>query len=298
MGFTDKLATIKDPRDFSNRRWFARLTTLRRSEVSIFDEPERQVRLLEAFAPDVIKGYVSSLTILADFCRNRKCGFSPHHVFAGAELLLESDRKLIRSTFGCDVLDYYGSTEFSLLAWECREHMGFHMNTDGTLIELVDDGEVVSPGERGEIVCTDLTNSAMPLLRYRIGDEGVAVEEPCPCGRSLPLLKVVEGRTGDFLVTLDGRLIPPTAFSPYPFGTLEGIRQFRVIQEARDKIVIQLVIEKSFSDVDALLNRVRREIQRVFGKGVEVEFQLLDKLDKDQTGKLRKIVSHVQPIWR
>jgi len=298
LGFTDKLATIRDPRDFVNGGWLRRLRGCRRTDISIFDSPEQQAKLLETFRPDVIKGYVSSLAILADFYRQKERGFSPHHVFTGAELLLDTDRKRIGSAFGCDVLDYYGSTEFSLLGWECESHTGYHINADGNAIELVSDGEVVSTGERGEIVCTGLTNYAMPLIRYQIGDSGISIKEPCPCGRSLPLLKMLQGRTGDFLVTVDGRLIPPTAFSPYPFGSLEGIRQFRIIQEARDRIVIQLVFEKGFLGVDRVLNRARGEIQRVFGKGIEVEFQLLDKLDKDQTGKLRKIVSHVPPIWR
>jgi phenylacetate-CoA ligase len=293
LSFTDKLATIKDPRDFISGGWLRRLMSYWKMDISIFDSPEQQVKRLGVFRPDVIKGYVSSLAILADFCRETEREFSPHHVFTGAELLLESDRKRIGSAFGCDVLDYYGSTEFSLLGWECESHAGYHINADGNAIELVKGGEVVSPGERGEIVCTGLINYAMPLIRYKIGDIGVSIKELCPCGRSLPLLKMTEGRTGDFLVTLDGRLIPPTAFSPYPFGSLEGIRQFRITQEARDRIVIQLVFEKGFSGVDHVLNYAREEIRRVFGIDMQVDFQLTKKIEKDPTGKLRKIMSRV-----
>jgi len=295
LSFTDKFATIKDPGgDFISEGWFRRLRGHWEKDISIFDSPEQQMKLLGVFRPDVIKGYVSSLVMLADFCQEREREFNPHHVFTGAELLYETDRKRIGSAFGCDVLDYYGSAEFSLLGWECESRAGHHMNTDGNAIELVKDGEVVSPGERGEIVCTGLINYAMPLIRYQIGDSGVSIKELCPCGRSLPLLKMLEGRTGDFLVTLDGRLIPPTAFSPYPFGSLEGIRQFRVIQEARNRIVIQLVFEKGFLGEDRVLNRARGEIHRVFGKDMQVDFQFPERIEKDSTGKLRKIMSHVR----
>jgi phenylacetate-CoA ligase len=289
----DRLATIKDPLDFADsRRLLARLNTIRRREISVFDDPQRQMSILEAFKPQLLKGYSSSLVILADYFRIQEHSFRPRLIFTGAETLLETDRKKIGSAFGCDVLDYYGSIEFSLLGWECDSHMGYHMNTDATLIEFVNNEEVVAPGERGEIVCTSLINSAMPLIRYRIGDLGVPIKEPCSCGRSLPLMKMLEGRTGDFLTTLDGRIISPTIFSPYPFGNLTGIKQFRVIQETRGKITIELAVDKDFQ-YSRVLGRARREVQRVFGKDMQVDFRMLEKIDKDPTGKLRKVISHV-----
>lgn len=290
----DKLAIIQDPRRFPHgERLVERLRNSRIKDISIFDNPQRQTKILEIFRPDVIKGYASSLEILADFLRNRERKFTLHSIFSGAELLLKTEREMMASVFDCDVLDYYGSTEFSLLGWECSHHAGYHINSEGTLIEFIKDGEAVSAGERGDIVCTGLVNYAMPLIRYRIGDEGVPIDAPCPCGRPLPLLKILEGRTGDFLVTLDGRLIPPTAFSPYPFASLRGIRQFRVIQETRERITIQLVLENNVSSADCLFSQATDGIHRIFGESVQVNFQILDNIEKDSTGKLRKIVSHV-----
>jgi phenylacetate-CoA ligase len=290
----DKLAIIQDPHRLPHGEALVeRLRSSKRRKISIFDDPECQARILETFRPDAIKGYASSLAILANFLENRGRKFNPHSIFTGAELLFDTDRKLIASVFDCDVLDYYGSTEFSLLGWECSHHAGYHINSEGTLIEFIKDGKAVSSGERGDIVCTGLVNYAMPLIRYRIGDEGVPIDMPCPCGRPLPLLKILDGRTGDFLVTLDGKLVPPTAFSPYPFANLRGIKRFRVIQETRKRITIQVVLEKNLSNTDCLFNQATSEIQRVFGESVQVNFQILDNIEKDPTGKLRKIVSHV-----
>lgn len=295
----DKMAIIKDPRLFaSNKRWIERLGILRRKELSIFDDVQHQARFLESYRPDVIKGYSSALTILADFCKDRKHNISPNFVFAGAELLLEADRKLIGSVFGCDVLDCYSSTEFGLMAWECRNHMGYHLNTDGTIFEFVRNGEAVASGERGEIVCTNLSNYAMPLIRYRLGDEGIPVEQRCSCGRSLPLLKILEGRADDFLTALDGRIISPTVFSPYPFESLKGMKEFKVVQERKDKLTIQIVAKEDFPIDNQIFEMARREIERVFGEGVQVDFKILEKIDKDSSGKLRKIVSRVPVDWR
>jgi len=293
----DRLATIRDPRNFGDSRGLlARLNTTRRKNISVFDAPQQQMNILIAFKPHVLKGWSSSLVMLADCFSAQKHSFSPRLIFTGADTLHETDRKKIGSAFGCDVLDYYGSTEFSLLGWECHCHMGYHMNTEGTLVEFVNNEEVVAPGEHGEIVCTSLINSAMPLIRYRIGDLGIPIKEPCSCGRSLPLMKMLEGRTGDFLTALDGRIIPPTIFFPYPFDDLAGIKQFRVIQETRGKITIDLVVDKDFQ-YSPVLDRARKEIQRVFGQEMQVDFRMLEKIEKDPTGKLRKIISHVPVAW-
>jgi phenylacetate-CoA ligase len=143
----DKMAILKIPKRFqSHRRWIERHGLLKRKEISVFENVQHQAKLIEFYKPDVLKGYSSSLAILADFCSDRKHGVCPRSIFAGAELLHEKDRKLMSSVFGCDVLDYYGSIEFSLLAWECQNHLGYHMNMDGTVMEFVNNGEVVAPG--------------------------------------------------------------------------------------------------------------------------------------------------------
>src|SRR5207244_11937336 len=90
---------------------------------------------------------------------------------------------------------------------ECPEHSGLHVNADGVLIEIVAGGRPAPPGTPGAIVVTDLSNFAMPLIRYQIGDVGVLADRACPCGRGLPLLESIEGREADYVVTADGRLV-------------------------------------------------------------------------------------------
>ena len=290
----DKMAVIADPRSFQQtKKRFHHLGIVRRKYVSIFDDARRQLALLEEYKPDVIRGYVSSLAILADICSSRMVALKPRLIFTGAELLDDWSRKLISSAFEAELLDNYASGEFSLLAWECREHSGYHINVDSVVMEFVDNGEAVAPGEHGEIVCTSLTNYAMPLIRYRLDDVGVPAEERCACGRSLPLMKILEGRADDFLITLDGRIVSPTVFFPYPFEDFEGIRQFRVIQEKRGKLTIQLAVKESFFNKKEVLEKARNEIWRLFGEGMQVKFQLSEKIDRDTSGKLRKTVSYV-----
>lgn len=290
-----RLSVITDPRNFpKSGKLSQRLGITRRDYVSIFDPPDIQKRLLERFNPQVIKGYSSSLALLADHCLHTKCNVRPRFVFTGAELLDKASRTSIGSGFSAELLDNYACIEFGLLSWECLEHVGYHINADSVVMEIVDGGEQVSFGERGSVVCTSLINRAMPLIRYEIGDVGVLSAERCPCGRSLPLMKVLEGRKSDFLMTTDGRAVSPTIFFPYPFESLEGIKQFRVIQEKLDKIVIQLVFKKPVEKHSHLCDEATKEIRRVFGEDMQVEFQVLKELKADSSAKLRKIVSNIR----
>lgn len=216
----------------------------------------------------------------------------PRLVFTLAELLDKKSRESITKVFETELFDYYGSSEMSLISWECREHNGYHINADNLIMQFVDsDGQPVGTGEPGEIICTSLNNYTMPMIRYKQGDMGTGVEDSCPCGIRLPLMRIMGGRKDDFLIAVDGRVIPPTIFFPYPFENLTKIEQFRAIQESRDKLRIQLVVKEGF-DLQ-LLDRARKEIQRVFGEDMAVEFEFLKEIARTSNGKLRKVISKI-----
>jgi phenylacetate-coenzyme A ligase PaaK-like adenylate-forming protein len=106
-------------------------------------------------------------------------------------------------------------------------------------------------------------------------------------------MKMVEGRADDFLITTDGKIISPTVFFPYPFTNFDEIRQFRVIQEKREHVVIQVIPRNGLHNKQQILQEAENNIKRLFGEQMQVEFQVLDKIERDSTGKLRKIVSNI-----
>lgn len=292
LRFRDKMSVINDPRNFpQNKRLLESLGILKRQYISIFEDAETKLKLLEKFKPQVIRGYPSSLSILANYCKQREIAIKPRLIFTSSEVLDRQSRKLISTVFEADLMDNYASQEFALLAWECTEHMGYHMNIDGELMEFISDGEPAVPGERGEILCTSLYNDVMPLIRYETGDVGIPITEQCSCGRKLPLMKIVEGRKDDFLMSVDGRIISPTLFFPYPFEDVKGIKQFKVIQEKKDKITLQMVTDENFLNPTRALKAAEDNIKRIFGEKMRIDFQLLEKIKRDPSGKLRKVVS-------
>jgi phenylacetate-CoA ligase len=214
-------------------------------------------------------------------------------VFSGAELLNEADRRLITSAFGAELFDFYACTELGWLAWECKAHSGYHVNADSVLLEFLDeDGENVAPYEKGEIVGTSLFNNVMPLIRYKLRDVAVPVNDECSCGITLPLVKSVDGRADDFLVATDGRKISPTVFFPYPFESVEWIKQFKIIQESRKKLIVQVVPKKVVEDRDQIVEKAKRKLCELFGE-VEVEFEFMENIPLDSSGKLKKVVSRI-----
>jgi phenylacetate-CoA ligase len=291
----DKLVVIHDPagKFLDYGKWLKNLGIIGREYISILEDARLQLALLKKNEPDVIKSYPSALAIIANLCMANGCNIKPRLIFTGAELLDEATREFISSTFHAEVVDNYGCNEFSLLAWECRQHSGYHINSDSVLMEFINHGEPVASGERGEIVCTSLVNHAMPLIRYRVGDVGIASDAQCPCGRMLPLMEVLEGRVDDFLVTLDGKLVSPLIFHPYPFKNSEWIKQFKIVQEKRDKLIVQLVIKEDGADIAEIIKEARLRLIDLFGTGMQVEFRTVKSIARDPSGKLRKIVSHV-----
>jgi len=290
----DKMAIIADPRTFPKSKTFLqRLGIAERKYISIFDPAEGQLALLKEFRPDAVKGYASSLIILAEEFGKALKDVGVRMVFSGAELLNEADRQLISSAFEAELFDFYSCTELGWLAWECKAHNGYHVNADSVLLEFLDDdGESVAPGEKGRVVGTSLFNDVMPLIRYELEDVAVPVNDDCPCGITLPIIRSVEGRADDFLITADGKKVSPTVFFPYPFESVEWIKQFRIIQESRKKLIVQVVPKKALEDREEIVERAKRKLCELFGD-VEVEFEFVENILLDSSGKLRKVISRI-----
>ena len=291
-----KMLRITDPRNFAPAHLYQHLGLMRTKFVSVFDDNKKLLSTIEEFKPDIIRGYTSCVENFAMFCEDNKLHTKPKLIFTSAELLDKKARKTITSALGAELFDIYVSVEFGPMAWECCEHSGYHINADGLILEFVDHGEAVAPGERGEIVCTSLFNDIFPLIRYSIGDVAIPSDERCSCGVTLPLMKIVEGRTGDYLVALDGRKIPPIIFFPFPFddADVNRLKQFKVIQEQRDKLLILIVANNHLGGTEDIFKRAEKNLRGVFGEHMQITFKMVEKIRRDSTGKLRKIVSKVK----
>lgn len=253
----------------------------------------RYLRELNRVRPDVIIGYAYSLYLFARFIADRGREVArPRGVIATAEKLLPHQREVIETVFGAPVFERYGCREVMLIAMECEAHRGLHLTAENLYVELLVGDRPARPGEVGEVVLTDLHNYAMPFVRYRNGDLAVASDRACPCGRGLPLIEEVHGRTLDVLCTPDGRRISgvfvPMFFKDYPW-----VSEFQVEQTAIDRIEVRIKPAGGFRP--ALLDELGRDLRGRIGDGVRIDLQRVDQIPRSASGKHRPVITRLSP---
>jgi phenylacetate-CoA ligase len=236
-------------------------------------------------------GYASTFYLLARYMQsmNRRPSPDLKVIFATAEPLFDFQRKLIEDVFGCPVSVEYGARDAGLMANECPKG-GLHIPAEGMLVEIDQPG----PDGLGEIVVTNLYSKGMPIIRYRTEDMGELDPTPCSCGRGLPRLKRVEGRRTDFLVTPSGRIIHALAII-YVLREIASVKEFQVIQEELDHVLIRVVPEASFSEEDQKI--VVQRAQLALGREVCVTLERTPEIPRLPSGKFRYVISNVADAY-
>jgi phenylacetate-CoA ligase len=167
-----------------------------------------------------------------------------------------------------------------------------HLCAENAYVEFLSpSGQPARDGEIGELIVTGLNNFSMPLIRYSIGDVGVAGgAAACPCGRGLPLLASVEGRTSDIIVLPNGKLVHGEYFTHLFYGR-NGLRQFQVLQTSPGVLKVSLVVDDTFDR--GLPERIAQEIVSYFGVKLDIAFEYTNDIPPTTTGKRRFTVSTV-----
>jgi phenylacetate-CoA ligase len=135
-----------------------------------------------------------------------------------------------------------------------------------------------------------LATSDFPFIRYQTGDMGALSARLCGCGRGLPVLEEIQGRTTDFVVAADGTVMHGLALI-YPIRDLPGVAAFKVIQHSLNHTEVQIVANGDYSL--AVANDIQSGIQARLGKNVTVDVQKVEAIQPERSGKFRYIVSHV-----
>jgi phenylacetate-coenzyme A ligase PaaK-like adenylate-forming protein len=249
------------------------------------------IRRLNAFAPRIVVGYVAPLAEIA----RRALGdglalHRPEAVITGAESLSSDERTQIETAFQAPVFETYGCREVMLLGCQCERREAMHISADHLIVEtLLSDGRD-GIGEPGEVCITDLHNFAMPLFRYINGDLAVRSGRPCACGRGLPLLNSVEGRTLDMIRTADGQIVPGEFFVhsmlAYPF-----VERFQVIQH--DAMTIELKLVNAAPLTDAQRDSLIATLRLALGPGCRITLTQVAEIPLTASGKRRVTLSHV-----
>lgn len=249
------------------------------------------IAAIRRYRPTAMVGYVAPVTQLARRLLetgDRLTGL--RGVLTGAEALHGSERREIESAFGCPAFDTYGSREVMLMASECEQHRGLHVNADHLLLEILGaDGTPLAPGESGAVAVTDFHNFGMPLVRYLNGDAACFSSSACACGRGLPLLQRVDGRVLDLVRTPEGRLVPGEFFVKV-FLDIPAVRQWQVVQTALDRLQLRLVANPLLTPEQC--DQLRQSVLAELGSASTIEILAVDSIASTPSGKRRLTVAY------
>ena len=283
----------------SNWRGYLRNALLQR--ITYLDSLKMDEECLHQFAStlqrrhhSLLIGHAHSLYLFARFVDSvGQYSIRPRGIISVAMVLHDWERAFLEKVFQCAVTNRYGCEEVGLIACECDMHQGLHINADAVFVEVIrPDHTAAEPNETGMIVISDLTNRAMPIIRYKIGDMGQLTDRVCTCGRGLPLVEKIEGRIADFIVTPSGKLVSGISLTDHFNTKVPGVQQMQIIQEELDRIVLRIVKSQGFDE--SSLKRIFALVHEHFGPDVHYECDYVDHIAPEPSGKFRFCISKVK----
>lgn len=244
--------------------------------------------------PKMLFGYPSVFHLLAKTAEKHQINMQQlgiKVVFVTSERLYPYQRELISQIFNAPVANGYGGRDAGFIAHECP-HGSLHLSAEDIIVEIVSpDGKVMPVGEKGEIVVTHLATSEFPFVRYRTGDIACLGSAPCGCGRGLPVLASVEGRSTDFVVAADGTMMHGLALI-YILRDIPGIEAFKIIQHSLSETEVQLVWPDGPLPAD-ITSRIQSGLQARLGAEVNININQLNEIAPEASGKYRYVISKV-----
>ena len=262
------------------------LNAVRTSERSLADF----INALRKYRPETIYGYPILLEYVCNWIAgNNVSAPLPKRIVVTAEKLTVTARRAISGVFNSEIIDRYACREFGVVSQQ----------VPGSEFQRISPGSVwveVAPFEEsdpmyGELIITDLLNRAMPLIRYRTGDVGRLTRTVVNGVEGLYLSEIA-GRTSDLLVSREGKIVSGTGVDPF-FYEYIGFDQLQVIQKSLDEIIVRVRPNADYSEESERL--IQEKIESVCGKGVSIDIQKVEKIERDPSGKFRIVISEVTP---
>jgi phenylacetate-CoA ligase len=166
-----------------------------------------------------------------------------------------------------------------------------HVHAENVLLEVLDEqGQPCQAGQTGRVHVTSLHNLRAPFIRYDLDDEATVGASSCPCGRGLPLLTHVQGKSRPMLRLADGRQKHSSSAVEVLYR-VGGHWQYQLIQKAVDHLIVRLAINSSWTDQHA--EQLRRSLEDFFEQPIRIDIEIHDRLPAPSSGKYQSVISFV-----
>ena len=244
--------------------------------------------------PKMLFGYPSVFDLLAKTARQKGIQMDNLGIkvaFVTSERLYPYQRENIEAVFGAPVANGYGGRDAGFIAHQCPSG-GMHLSFEDIVVEILDpQGKPLPAGESGEITVTHMGTSEFPFVRYRTGDIGVMSKKQCACGRGLPMLESIEGRSTDFVVAADGTILHGLSLI-YILRDMEKVESFKIVQES--KLLTQVQVVSKTGDVDQQMrDTIVSGFKARLGQEVDIEVESVEQIAAEKSGKYRYVISKV-----
>ncbi|WP_374243274.1 phenylacetate--CoA ligase family protein [Zoogloea sp.] len=243
--------------------------------------------------PKMLFGYPSAISHIAAHAEKKGIRLDDlgiKVVFVTSERLYDHQRDLIARLFKAPVANGYGGRDAGFIAHACPSG-SMHITAEDIVVEIVDsDGKVLPPGQSGEIVVTHLATRDYPFVRYRTGDVGVLSDHACPCGRGLPILSEIQGRSTDFVIAADGTVMHGLSLI-YVLRDIPGVASFKIVQETKALTTVFVIPGAAFEPAD--VGRIESGLKRRLGDAVSIDVRLVDTIPAEASGKFRYVISRI-----
>lgn len=267
--------------------WVRNVALYRKIELntsSVTDEDWRSfLSRVREKRPETMLAYARAAVRFAEYVRDHKIeDVRFNSIITTAEVLLPEQRKLLQDVFHAEVFDRYGCREVSVIASECEFHSGMHTNAEAIYVEIMPSSRRAG---KGKILITDLLNLSQPLIRYEIGDLGTwETQQRCPCGRGLPLLGRIEGRTTEFLVLANGKEISGPALT-LVIADMPDVRQVQFVQTSATAITLRVVPGNRYGE--STKEELKRRMLKYFGEETQLTLAETEEIPVEASGKYR-----------
>jgi len=250
------------------------------------------IEVIQSFKPNNLVIYPNTLSDILLYAEKEKIKITGiDHVWSIGETLKPELRARAKKQLNASIEDDYSSQEMGIMALQCPESGLYHIMAESLIIEILNEnGEPCKAGEVGKVMATDLHNYAMPMIRYEIGDYA-EVAGDCPCGRGLPALKAVKGRSRNLVLKPDGtRHWPPLSLAMV--RSKVPMQQFQLVQHSLEDIEVKLVLDSPASAQQE--QAITDELHKALDYPFNIRFTYFTgRIPTRPNGKFEDFISHV-----
>lgn len=292
LNFTGKLIvpvrTSKPPYWRVNKplnQWLVNMQHITKEKVgSIMDMINHEHFVFFSGYPSIIHAF-SSLALE----QGLTCTSSPIAIFTGAEKMYDYQKKDIQALFPESVItDHYGTSEGVVNASKCKNGH-YHEDFELGHIECEEPHWISETEYEGNIIGTCFQNYGMPFIRYKIGDSAVWSIGGCECGLQSQVLKDIQGRIEDYILTPEGTKI--MRFD-YLFKDTSDIKECQVVQNQLGFIKFRIVKRDNYSV--STENKLKNLVAEYISPTIKCDFEYVDEIERTAAGKFKAVVSNLK----